>query len=390
VIAEVDRLALVVGRRRACAAFGLPRATYYRARSGEPSEPPSAPDPGAEPSVDPPATRPHRRALSAEQKQRILDVCATERFINCSPGHIVAALLDDGEYICSERTLYRVLGADAPVRDRRRQRRHPNRPAPVLMADAPNRVWSWDITRLKGPYPGASYHLYVIIDIYSRYVVGWCVHEREDSAIARALIAECCHRQGIQANQLVVHADRGPSMRSKHVSELLADLHVGRSHSRPYCSNDNPYSESQFKTLKYSPAFPNRFGSLEDARRFCREFFEWYNMVHRHSGIAMLTPSQMHHGEAERVLEHRDAVLAAAYTAHPERFVNGLPTAQRPPGAVWINKPVDQNHDRTAEPSPVVNPTRLVRSHGGGFSTGDGARAGTAEDNPSTLLTVIA
>lgn len=319
--------------------------------------------------------------MSAEQKRRILDACASDRFIDRSPAHIVAALLDDGEYLASERTLYRVLGADAPIVDRRRQRRHPKRPAPELVATGPNRVWSWDITKLKGPYPGASYHLYVIIDIYSRYVVGWTVQARESQEIAREMIAEACRRQMIQPDQLVIHADRGPSMRSKHVSELLEDLKVTRSHSRPHCSNDNPYSESQFKTFKYSAGFPDRFGSLEDARSFCREFFEWYNMEHRHSGIAMLTPSMLHHGEAEQVLATRDAALAAAYRAHPERFVNGEPKAKRPPTEAWINKPKQaETEDRNSseEPSPVVNPQRPEGSHGGGFSTGDGDQSCSA------------
>ncbi len=312
-----------------------------------------------------PRLRSHPRALSAEAKQRILDVCASERFVDAAPAHIVAALLDDGVYIGSVRTFYRVLSADAPVRDRRQQRRHPTRVAPVLVALGPNRIWTWDIAKLKGPYPGACYHLYVIIDIFSRYVVGWCVEEREDSRIARALIAECCRRQGIGPHQLILHADRGPSMRSREVSELLADLHVGKSHSRPYCSNDNPYSEAHFKTLKYSSGFPQRFGSLLDARIFSRGFFAWYNMDHRHSGIAMLTPATVHYGDAERLLAHRDQVLASAYQEHPERFVKGLPTAKRPPTTVWINKPFETNEDLNGTPdsthrAPETTPETLA------------------------------
>lgn len=339
--------------------------------------------------VESQSSRTHPRALTDEQKQRILDVCGSERFIDCSPEQIHAALLDVGEYIGSPRTIYRALGAEAPLVDRRRQRRHPKRPAPELVANGPNRVWSWDITKLKGPRKGASYHLYVIIDIYSRYVVGWCVQERESEVIARQLIAETCRRQKIQPGQLVIHADRGSSMRSKHVSELLEDLKVIRSHSRPHCSNDNPYSESQFKTLKYSPRFPGRFGSLEDARRFCREFFEWYNIEHRHSGIAMLTPSMLHHGEAESVLARRDATLAAAYAAHPERFVKGQPKAKRPPEEAWINKPKSielQERGGTEEPSHVVNPERPEGSHGEGFSTGDGDQPDTADASGRGLL----
>jgi putative transposase len=368
--------------------LSVPRATFYRAigarsQADPPEAFPDEPSPRQTSRSQP--ERRHPRALTTEQKQRILDVCGNDRYIDCSPAHIVAALLDEGTYIGSERTIYRVLGADAPLRDRRRQRRHPKLPAPELMADAPNRVWSWDITKLKGPHKGASYHLYVIIDIYSRYVVGWTVQQRESRVIARALIAETCRRQAIGDNQLVVHADRGSSMRSKHVSELLEDLNVTRSHSRPYCSDDNPYSESHFKTLKYSPAFPERFGSLADARSFCLGFFQWYNMVHRHSGIAMLTPSMLHHGEADQVLARRDATLARAYQEHPERFVKGQPMAKRPPAEAWINKPkLDQSDlgpqrsGASAEPSPVGNPPRPVGSHGGGFSMGDGDEPATA------------
>jgi putative transposase len=366
----VTTLGAVVGIERACDALSLPRATYYRSVA----EPQPAAPPVETPPVETLSQQKHPRALTAEQKQRILEACASERFIDCAPAHIHAALLDAGEYIGSVRTIYRVLSEDAPLRDRRNQRRHPKRSAPELVATGPNRVWSWDITKLKGPHRGASYHLYVIIDIYSRYVVGWCVQEREHEAIARELIAETCRRQQIGPDELVIHADRGSSMRSKCVSELLSDLQVTRSHSRPYCSNDNPYSESQFKTLKYSSDFPDRFGSLEDARRFCREFFEWYNMEHRHSGIAMLTPSVLHHGEADTVLARRDAILAEAYAKHPERFVKGVPTAQRPPSEAWINKPKQQGPESTDEPSPVVNPERPEGSHGEGFSTGDGDR----------------
>lgn len=342
---EIERLAAIVGRRRARDAFGLPRATFYRALASMRAASDESMVVPVQPPVEPPPARSHPRALSAEAKERILEVCSINRFIDAAPAHIVAALLDDGVYLGSVRTFYRVLGANGPVEDRRRQSRHPNLAAPVLVATGPNCVWTWDIAKIKGPYPGACYHLYVIIDIYSRYVVGWCIAEREDSRIARALIEECCRRQGIGPHQLTLHADRGPSMRSRHVSELLADLQVGKSHSRPYCSNDNPYSEAHFKTLKYSSGFPARFGSLLDARIFCRGFFAWYNMEHRHSGIAMLTPSMVHHGEAERALAHRDLVLAVAYQAHPERFVKGLPTAKRLPDAVWINKPIETTPD---------------------------------------------
>lgn len=349
-----------VGISAACRALSLSRAGYYRARQG-----------GSETTgSEAVALQRHHRALSDEQKQRILDVCASERFIDCSPGHIVAALLDEGEYIASERTFYRVLGEDAPLTDRRRQRRHPVYAAPQLVASGPNQVWSWDITKLKGPAPGACYHLYVILDIYSRYVVGWSVFERESEELARLLIETTCQRQDITPGSLTLHADRGPAMRSGGVAELLSRLEVTKSHSRPYCSNDNPYSESQFKTLKYSSAFPDRFGSIEDARVFCREFFRWYNQEHRHSGIAMLTPAQVHHTQSETILRHRDRVLAEAYRRHPERFVKGQPTARRLAEMVWINRPDGvstaasssetsaEQRDGSAEQPPVVNSQR--------------------------------
>lgn len=293
------------------------------------------------PSSSPKAPRrPHPRALSQAQRQQVVELCGSPRFIDRSPEQIVATLLDEGEYLASPRTFYRLLGADGPLSDRRDQSRHPSYAAPVLLAAKPNRVWSWDITRLKGPRHGVSYHLYVIIDIFSRHVVGWAVHEREDETLAQDLIETTCQRQQIKPGQLVVHADRGSSMRSKGVAELLARLVVTKSHSRPYCSNDNPFSESQFKTLKYSAGFPACFGSIEDARAFCGRFFDFYNNEHRHSGIAMLTPAQMHYNQADQVLAQRDDVLAEAYRRHPERFVKGQPRAKRPPEQVWINPPV--------------------------------------------------
>jgi putative transposase len=379
----VKELGSKVGIRRACEVLGFPSSTYYR-RIGTSTRC------GQEKAVEQetassevavaeriPRKRPHPRALSPEQRQRILGICGSERFIDSSPAQIYATLLDEGVYFGSERTLYRVLSAESGLRDRRRLRRHPNYTEPVLVAEAPNQLWSWDITRLKGPQKGASYHLYVIIDVYSRYVVGWCVHDRECEKLAQELIATTVRRQKIRPNQLTVHADRGSSMRSKTVSELLAKLQVTRSHSRPYCSNDNPYSESQFKTMKYSSEFPGRFGSIEDARQFCRTYFEGYNMVHRHSGIALLSPSMLHHGEADIVLARRDAVLHQAFEEHPERFVRGRPTAKRPPQQAWINKPVEfQERGSSAEPSHVVNPPRRP-SHGGGFSMGDGSPPAT-------------
>jgi len=225
------------------------------------------------------------------------------------------------------------------VRERRDQLRHPEYHRPELLATAPNQLWSWDITKLKGPHPWTYYHLYVLMDVYSRYVLGWLLALRESSTLAVELIRHCCEREGITRDQLTVHADRGSSMRSKPVAFLLADLGVTKSHSRPYTSTDNPYSEAQFKTLKYQPEFPERFGSPEDARAFLRRFFLWYNTDHRHSGIGLVTPAQRHHGTDRIVYEKRQDVMTAFYERHPERFVKGRPSPPQLPGDVWINKP---------------------------------------------------
>ena len=344
-------LAPVVGISAACRAMGCSRSRWYRrpVKLGAAPEEDQPATRGAtlaeesfieEPLSEPqPPPRRHPRALGDAERERIREVYGSERFIDRSPAHIVATMLDEGEYLASERTIYRILGADAPLKDRRNQRRHPKYAKPEILAERPNQVWSWDITRLKGPYSGASYHLYVIIDIFSRYVVGWAVFERESEELAKLLIETTCERQRVERGQLTVHADRGAAMRSREVAELLARLEVKKSHSRPYCANDNPYSESQFKTLKYAPEFPGRFGSIEDARAFCRPFFEWYNTEHRHSGIAMLTPSTVHHGRADDVLAVRDQALAQAYERNPERFVKGRPMAKRLPEKVWINRP---------------------------------------------------
>lgn len=324
-----------MGITSACRALVLPRSSLYRA-TAEPVA--TAVLEAVAESLESPR-RSHPRALSDEQRQRILETMSSERFIDRSPAHAVAVLLDEGEYLASERTFYRVLGADAPVRERRDQRRHPNYAAPELLATAPNQVWSWDISKIKGPVKGTWYHLYVIIDLFSRCVVGWAVYDRESKALATNLIRITCERQGIAPGELTLHADRGNAMRSHEVAELLETLGVAKSHSRPYCSNDNPYSESQFKTMKYAPEYPERFGSLQDARVFMAVFLAWYNTEHRHSGIAMLTPVSVHYGHAETMLQKRDQVLAEAWGRYPERFVNGAPKAARLPEAVWINKP---------------------------------------------------
>lgn len=332
-------LSAELGVAASCRALLLPRSSYYRSARQAVVAAEASPSGATDRGPGRPNRPVHRRALSAAQRARILETMSSERFIDRSPAHAVAVLLDDGEYLGSERTYYRVLAEAAPLRERRRQRRHAVYAAPELLATRPNQVWSWDITKIKGPLKGTWYHLYVIIDLFSRCVVGWAVFDRESKQLATLLIETTCQRQGIKPGELTIHADRGNAMRSSDVAELLVLLGVEKSHSRPYCSNDNPYSESQFKTLKYSPGYPERFGSLQDARVFSAEFFRWYNTEHRHRGIAMLTPESVHYGTAEEMLAKRNQVLAEAYRAYPERFVKGMPTAGKVPEAVWINKP---------------------------------------------------
>jgi len=268
-----------------------------------------------------------------------LAVCHQDRFLDLSPPQVYANLLDQGIYLASISTYYRVLAAQGEVRERRRQAIHPAHIKPELVAQAPNEVWSWDITKLLGPEKWTFFYLYVILDIFSRYVVGWTVARRESANLARHLIDHSVRKQAIRRDQLSIHADRGSSMTSKPVAFLLADLGVTKSHSRPHVSNDNPYSESQFKTLKYRPDFPSRFGGFEDARAFCQRFFPWYNEQHRHSGLGLLTPSDVHHGRAAIVQAARGQVLAAAYAGHPERFVRRPPTPPDLPSPAWINMP---------------------------------------------------
>jgi putative transposase len=315
--------------------LGLPRSNLYRARqkASQPEKPVSGrPQP--------------ERALSQEEKEQVCQVLNSARFQDSAPRQVYATLLDEGIYHCSWRTMYRILHENDEVRERRNQLRHPAYSKPELLATKPNQLWSWDITKLKGPVKWTFYYLYVILDVYSRYVVGWLLAERESAALAEQLIAETCAKEGIEPNQLTVHADRGGSMRSKPVALLLADLGVTKTHSRPYTSTDNPYSESQFKTLKYRPGFPERFGSRADARAWVRAFIHWYNHQHRHSSLGLMTPATVHYGEAQSVRAQRQTVLEAAYIAHPERFVKGLPMPPELPGEVWINPP-QQNGDGT-------------------------------------------
>jgi putative transposase len=306
-----------------CRAFGLPRATYYRAQ--HPARPP----------------RPRRagRALAPTERQAVLAALHEPRFVDLAPAEVYATLLDEGHYLCSERTMYRVLAAHHEVRERRDLLRHPRYAVPELLATGPNQLWSWDITKLLGPAKWTYYYLYVILDVFSRYVVGWMVAHQELASLATRLLEATSAREAIPPGRLTVHADRGSSMTSKPVALLLADLGITKTHSRPHVSNDNPFSESQFKTLKYRPAFPDRFGSLEHARAVCRDLVTWYNQAHHHAGLGLLTPADVHHGRAEERRAQRTTVLARAYAAHPERFVRGVPTPPMLRTAVWINPP---------------------------------------------------
>jgi putative transposase len=322
----VEELTPLVGTSSACRALGAARATIYRRRRPPP----------------PPRTRSRprpARALSTEEQASVLAELRSERFVDSSPAQVWATLLDEGRYLCSERTMYRLLAEHQEVRERRDQLTHPAYARPELLAERPNQLWSWDITKLLGPSKWTYYYLYVIMDVFSRYVVGWTVQHRESAAVAEQLIAQAALQQNVAPGQLTLHADRGSSMTSKPVAFLLADLGVTKTHSRPYTSTDNPYSEAQFKTLKYRPGFPDRFQAIEPARSFCRPFFHWYNQEHRHSGIGLMTPAAVHYGRASALREERARVLAAAYAATPERFVRGRPCPPAVPTAAWINPP---------------------------------------------------
>ena len=334
--AAIDELAPVIGVTAACTAVGRPRQTHYRwhRKSPPPSKPERVP-------------RPQPRALTEVERKEVLAVLHSDDHVDEAPATVYAKLLDQGRYLASTSTMYRILRSADEVRERRRQATHPAAKKPELLATKPNEVYSWDITKLLGPEKWTYYYLYVIIDIYSRYVPGWLLARAERANLAERLLADTIAKQGIDRRQLTIHADRGPSMASKPVAFLLADLGVTKSHSRPHVSNDNPYSEAQFKTLKYRPEFPDRFGSYEDAHAHCRRFFAWYNDEHRHSGIAYHTPADVHYGRAPAIQAQRAAVLDAAYAAHPERFVRRPPTPLPLPEAAWINKPKEDTPDST-------------------------------------------
>ncbi len=334
----VETASPTLGTVAACEALGISRAGVYRRR--QPARP-------ATPRPTPP------RALDPVERQTVLKTLDSERFLDRAPAQVHATLLDEGVYLCSPRTMYRVLDAAGEVQERRDRVRRPHYAAPELLATRPNEVWSWDITRLLGPVKWTYFYLYVVLDIFSRYVVGWMIACQESAALAERLIAETCLKQRIAPGQLTLHADRGGPMRSKPVALLLADLGVVKTHSRPYVSNDNPFSEAHFRTLKYCPQFPERFGSIEDGRAFGQGFFPWYNHEHRHSGLGFLTPATVHFGQAVAVRAQRARVLAAAYAAHPERFVNGRPQPADLPTAVWINPPLNNATAQDA-PGPTI------------------------------------
>ena len=327
-----------VGVTTVCETLALSRSSYYRNQQPKESK--------NEPAAVEKKTKRHPRALTQAEESEVRSVLNSQRFQDMSPYEVYGTLLDeDGRYLCSVRTMYRLLHKYGETTPRGRQRAKGNYAKPELLATAPNQVWSWDITKLKGPQKWRYYYLYVMLDIFSRYVVGWLIAKRETAVLAKELMATACLHQGIEPAQLTIHADRGGPMKSKAVAHLLSDLGVTKTHARPYTSNDNPYSEAQFKTVKYRPDYPQRFGSLQDARAWARPFFHWYNHQHRHSALALMTPAMVHAGREAAVLRQRKEILSAVYAAHPERFVNGLPSAGKMPDAVWINPPAPRANE---------------------------------------------
>ncbi len=330
----MTELATQMTTKQACKVLAYPRSSYYRQQQEKPVNEQAQPAAPQSP-----------RALPRAERERVRELLNSERFSDSSPRQVYGTLLDEGRYLCSVSTMYRILRAHDEVRERRNQKRHPVYKKPELVATAPNQVWSWDITKLRGPVPHTYYYLYTILDIFSRYVVGYMIADREAAYLAKELVAQSCAKQGIVPEQLILHADRGSAMISKSLALLLADLGVGKSHSRPYTSNDNPFSEAQFKTMKYRPDYPDRFGGIMDARSWARPFFDWYNNTHRHTSLGLMTPATVHYGLADEVTKQRRIVLQAAYQKHPERFVNGMPQPPKRPLAVWINPPQENGED---------------------------------------------
>lgn len=323
----ISLLSESIGVSSACKLLGVPRSSWYRQLH-------SSISPGSRPA--PP------RGLSNEERSEICSLLNSERFRNETPRQVYATLLDEGEYYCHWRTMYRILSEENEVRERRNQLSHPTYIKPELLATSANQLWSWDITKLRGEIRLTYYYLYVILDVYSRYVVGWMLAECESEHLAHKLIAQTCQKQDISPGQLTLHADRGPSMTAKSVEQLLVDLDVAKSHSRPYTPDDNPFSESHFKTLKYRPDYPGRFRSFDQAHQWCQEFFEWYNEYHYHSALNLMTPVAVHYGFEPEIRAQRQSVLDQAYLDHPERFVQGKPELQSLPKAVWINPPQEE------------------------------------------------
>jgi putative transposase len=338
-----------------CASIGVSRASFYRRRQPDRRSGVRAP------------RRSSPRALVPAERQAVLNVLHSDRFVDQSPAEVHATLLEEQTYLCSTRTMYRILADAGEVRERRDQMRHPAYAKPELVATAPNQVWSWDITKLKGPVAYVYFSLYVILDLFSRYVVGWMVAARESATLAERVIAATCEKQGIAPRQLTIHADRGAPMRSKLVIDLFTDLGIAGSHSRPRVSNDNPFSEAQFRTFKYRPEFPDRFGSIQDARVTGHALFDWYNNAHHHSGLRYLTPADVHYGRAAAILDVRHRTRLAAYAAHPERFVQGPPSRETLPDAVWINPPTKTTR-QDAPGTTIVTPDDP--QHGGLFEGG--------------------
>jgi len=348
-MAAVDELTPALGVGAACRAMGLWRGVPSRRRTRAHRATVSGPPVPRAPRMRPPL------ALDAVERQALLDTLNSERFVDTAPAAVHATLLDEGRYLGSVRTMYRLLAANGGCRERRNQLTHPAYAKPELLATAPNQVWSWDITKLKGPARWTCFHLYVILDIFSRHVVGWLIAERESADLAEQLIAETVARHAVERGTLTLHADRGASMRSKPVAALLVDLDIAKSHSRPHVSDDNPYSESQFKTMKYRPDFPARFGCIEDARAHCRAFFPWYNSRHRHSGIGYMTPQSVHYGHARALREARAHTLNAAFLARPDRFKGRCPQPHPLPTAAWINPPPMEVVDQQTPQPRTVN-----------------------------------
>lgn len=347
-MAASEQLAHSQGVRRACAVLGVPRSSWYRARKAA-----ALPKPPVIPSRPSPP-----RALTEAERASVRKVLNSERFQDCAPREVYATLLDEATYLCSWRTMYRILASHDEVRERRNQLCHPVYAKPELLATGPNMVWSWDIAKLRGPVKWTYYYLYVVLDIFSRYVPGWMIAEQESGDWAEQLIAATCAKQGIEPGQLTLHADRGSAMISRPLAWLLSDLGVSKTYARPHTPDDNPFSEAQFKTLKYRPDYPDRFGSVVAAQVWSRRFFHWYNNEHHHSALALLTPADVHYGRAQAMLQARQAVLDRAYAAHPERFVKGAPTVSPLPTAVWINPPPDWSD--TSDPVPVLAAEPMV------------------------------